>query len=138
MWRVRPLCRAGGFDARLFAYHDEADGCLKLKNRGYRCLLAPSVRVSHQGHATGSPSFLAKQYLIARNSILLARTHFPRYTLGRVLFFALLYLGASRLFPKSVDRKIAHMRVAGWLDGMISRGVRSAVRKLLLLPTEGS
>ncbi len=45
----------GGFDARIFLYHEDLDLCLRLRRSGWRLAFAPGMRaVHHMGTSTGS------------------------------------------------------------------------------------
>ena len=132
MWSVQAVCGAGGFDPRLFAYHDEADMSIKLKSRGYKILVVPSIRIMHKGHMPDSPGFLIKQYFIARNTMLLSGTHFSGITAGRILFFALIRLMMNYLYlNRNLSPKAIKMRIAGWSDGLMHRKIRNEIQNML-------
>jgi N-acetylglucosaminyl-diphospho-decaprenol L-rhamnosyltransferase len=78
---------AGGFDDRIFAYLEDVDLALRLREIGFRCRLAPEARGVHRHSATlGSGSreknrlmgwsrgYLLRRYGVMREPRLVART----------------------------------------------------------------
>lgn len=66
----------GGFDARLFAYYEEVDLCLRARSAGFHILCVPAARVHHDGMRGFLAGFtpLAAE-LKARNLVWLMRKH---------------------------------------------------------------
>jgi GT2 family glycosyltransferase len=54
--RVEALDEVGDFDEDLFLYLEELDLQLRLRQRGYECVLVPTARVMHKYRAEFSPS----------------------------------------------------------------------------------
>jgi GT2 family glycosyltransferase len=66
---------AGGFDDRLFFYHDEGDLCLRLVNLGHRVAYAHDVKVIHPFGRGRTPG---RAYYDMRNTVYLAaKYNFP-------------------------------------------------------------
>lgn len=129
--RVDAVVAAGGFDTRLFAYHEEIELCWRLQRRHWVCLLEPRAVARHLGPRGDARRERAKAYLVARNSILAARRNGGRWAVGHVLFWALaaglLYYGPVAL----TGDPAARATLAGWWDGLFGGEVRPAIRDLL-------
>jgi GT2 family glycosyltransferase len=54
----------GGFDERLFAYWEDVDLVLRLRNAGARCVLCPDARGTHEHSATLGSGSSRKNYLM--------------------------------------------------------------------------
>jgi GT2 family glycosyltransferase len=69
---------AGGFDERLFLYHEEEVLARRLDNIGIRTVLAPSAVIIHLGALSTSQvrDFAARQYY--RSAALTMMLHYPR------------------------------------------------------------
>ncbi|MCD4847676.1 MAG: glycosyltransferase family 2 protein [Candidatus Aegiribacteria sp.] len=74
LFRKEALQEAGGFDERIFMYFEDTDLCLRLRERGYKFLLAQSVEAEHiMGGSSSrgiaekweleSSAYLARKYL---------------------------------------------------------------------------
>lgn len=129
--RVDAALAAGGFDERLFAYHEEIELCWRLRRRHYLSVLEPRAVVRHRGPAGDPRRERAKAYLVARNSVLAARRNGGRLAAGLVLSWALaagiLYYGPLAL---TGDER-ARAALAGWWDGLRDGEIRPAIRNLL-------
>jgi GT2 family glycosyltransferase len=86
LYRRAAFERAGGFDERIFAYYEDLDLALRMRNAGGRCRLAPGARGLHAysetlGANTGrkyaltgwSRGYLLRVYGFAARPRLLAR-----------------------------------------------------------------
>jgi GT2 family glycosyltransferase len=62
----------GGFDERYFLYYEDADLCLRLRQRGYRVLYHPDSEVVHYGGASHTPG----------------RHALPAHSMGQLRYFA--------------------------------------------------
>jgi GT2 family glycosyltransferase len=54
--RMSALDEVGDFDELLFLYHDDLELQLRLRQRGYECVLVPAARVYHKYKADFSPA----------------------------------------------------------------------------------
>ena len=76
-YRLSAFRRLGGFDERLFAYWEDADLAIRLRELGWRCVLAPNARAEHRHGATiGAASPLQRKldafgrgYLLAKYGV---------------------------------------------------------------------
>ena len=75
----RAACeRFGGFDADYFAYMEDADLCLRVREAGWRVACAPRARVHHdRAAAAHGRQSLASLYYSTRNHLLLLQRHCP-------------------------------------------------------------
>lgn len=60
-----------GFDEYFFAYLEEIDLCLRLRQKGYKIFCVPQSLVYHLGAATSNRNLLLKTYLNHHNSLYL-------------------------------------------------------------------
>jgi GT2 family glycosyltransferase len=74
--RRAALERIGLLDENLFAYNEDVDWCLRARAAGFRIVYAGTAAIVHKGgsssaHRGSFPGW----YLVARNSVLIARKH---------------------------------------------------------------
>lgn len=62
-WDRGAFVEVGGFDERLFAYWEDVDLVLRLRQAGARCALAPGARGTHEHSATLGSGSSRKNYL---------------------------------------------------------------------------
>ncbi len=62
-WDRSAFAEVGGFDERLFAYWEDVDLVLRLRQAGARCALAPGARGTHEHSATLGSGSSRKNYL---------------------------------------------------------------------------
>ena len=75
----------GGFDTRFFAHMEEIDLCWRLKNRGYKIMIAPESVVYHVGGGTLPKENPQKTYLNFRNNLLLLLKNLHPDYIGSIL-----------------------------------------------------
>ena len=113
------LERAGLLDEALFAYAEDAELCVRIRNAGFAVVFVPDAKVWHVGSAsTGGLTSPASLYYNARNMIVVAERHAPLpYGLRalRRLLIVVANLAASR--------SVAGMRAVleGWRDARRGR-----------------
>jgi GT2 family glycosyltransferase len=76
LWRAAALEHVGLLDERFFAYHEDADWCLRARRAGYRVVYAGTSAILHKGaSSSGSPQngSALMYYLLGRNGVLFAR-----------------------------------------------------------------
>lgn len=116
------LERGVGFDARLFAFREEEDLGLGAKKKGFRSVLVTGAVIENTEVSESVRGSCVQAYLIARNSVLIARKHSGRAAATlHVLYITLASLknwisGAGRT-PAFSSRA----RVRGVLDALKGR-----------------
>ncbi len=128
------LNEVGLFDEEFFAYHEEADWCVRAKKRGFKVVFVPGAKVLHVGQAaTGGAKYAsAKRYFVGRNSVLFARKHASCLQWCKFLacFSVSLPLAYLRELPRG-QSKGAILKLQGFIDGL--RGRKPPLEKLGLL-----
>jgi GT2 family glycosyltransferase len=110
--------RLGAFDEQLFAYVEDADWSLRVRDAGLPLLVTPTARVRHRVSAStggeGSPDAI---YYSVRNLLTVCERHAPLGTLGtwRRRLTALAAFSAQALLGR---RRRAGLRAVrdGWRD----------------------
>lgn len=119
--RVRAAQQVGGFDESLFAYHDEVDLCWRLNRAHWAVLFEPRAVVRHDGPDADPARRRMKAYLIARNSLRVARKNAGAWGWLRVAAWALaatlVYYGPLAIGGDAEARAY----LAGWRDGALGR-----------------
>jgi len=113
-YRRRAFEAAGGFDAALFAYGEDADLALRLRRAGWRAAAAPQARGVHLGGASvgaGSPlqrrlGGFARGFLLRRYGVLRSRAA------PRALAIEALVIGWGLVRFRTAIPLTA--RIAGW------------------------
>lgn len=123
--RSSALREVGLLDENFWAYVEDLDLSVRLRQHGYRLLYAPRARVWHWDGATtvqslGSGSQQFRQYLSTRNMLFLARKHLrwwhaPTFILG-FLVSHLAFYSALRLWRRDFRAFAALFR--GVRDGL--------------------
>ncbi len=65
--------KIGPMNEDYFLYYEDADWCLRARNKGFKCVLAPKAKIWHKCSRSaqeGSPSYI---YYHSRNGLMLAR-----------------------------------------------------------------
>jgi GT2 family glycosyltransferase len=106
------LAELGGFDARYFMYHEDADLSLRARSRGYRVLCAADAVVTHHYDLQMSPS---KLYFLERNRLLTLLKNLEGRTLLRLGFPLLLTELATWAFALSRGPAYLGARARGYL-----------------------
>jgi GT2 family glycosyltransferase len=65
--RMDAVRAVGGIEARFFAYYEDVDLCLRLKQRGFLLTVDPDLRVVHQGSQSAPTLGRRRAYLLLRN-----------------------------------------------------------------------
>jgi GT2 family glycosyltransferase len=103
--RATALRDAGKLNDRYFLYFEDVELCHRLRQHGWRCLLAPRARVQHAGYAsTSGERVLWRYYYGARNRLYF----FHQYATGLTWLNCML-----RLF----GRLLRHMLGTPFLSG---------------------
>jgi len=110
---------AGGFDERIFLYHEEDDLAARVQGRGRTLLLVPQARLLHY-HARSSPARLSVQMEDALSLIYYFRKHGTRLEAALV---------RPVLLGRCLGRWIKHQARA--LAGRDPRGLAPVYRRLL-------
>lgn len=83
--RASALRALGGPEPAFFAYLEDADLALRLRDAGHETLFAPRAVALHEGSASTGGRSRVKALLVARNRRLLFRLHGPRAVRARLL-----------------------------------------------------
>ncbi len=120
--RCNALGDVGLLDERFWAYLEDVEWSVRFLKKGYRLALAPQARVWHGDGATwvralGCGSQAKRQYLSARNMLLLARKHaawwqLPTCLLGFLVNYVAFYT-ALRLWQRDLPAAWALYRGVG-------------------------
>ena len=108
-----------GFDERFFLYAEDMDLCRRARRRGARVLVAPDVRITHQGGASagraGSPGLSAARRVVALGTFL--RLHHGPWAAriyGSVVIATRGMPALAHRLRGSGDTVSAAMTKAGW------------------------
>ncbi len=95
----------GGFDERLFAYWEDVDLVLRMRQRGFRCALAAGARGDHEHSATLGSGSARKNYLMGfgRGYVLSKWGVVSPRRLGPVLARELLLCAGQAVFDRNLD-----------------------------------
>lgn len=116
--RRQVLKDVGLFDERFFAYHEDADFCMRARRAGYRCIYNPRGMMWHKVSATTRATPHIQDYLRAKGRILFFVKHLHGIRLMLVLFYELYRLAkvwAWRLRDGQIENARAYSR--GLWDG---------------------
>lgn len=102
----------GGFEERLYFYHEEPEYCFRTFQRGYQTYLYPSVVIRHMV-TSSSRNFGPRTRYFIRNVILMDLWYYPglQAFIRALIHLPLLY----RRLPKLRRHPLALVR--GWLEG---------------------
>jgi GT2 family glycosyltransferase len=118
------LERTGLFDEAFFAYLEDVDLCVRARAAGFRVVFAPAAIVYHKMHAsTGGPGYVtARQYLVARNTVLFARKHASARERVRLVAWIVgtLPFQLARRFVRREHHGVI-LKIRGYLDGLRNR-----------------
>ena len=95
--RRRPFSEVGGFDEAFFMYCEDFDLGWRLRLRGYRSLLAPKAKVSHEFSASLGRMSPTKVYWVHRNYLRSMLKNYQASSLARGLPQFLMFTAAKSL-----------------------------------------
>jgi len=76
-----------GFDEYFFAYNEEVDLCIRLRQKGYRIYCVPKSVVFHYGAYTSNKNLAQKIYLMHHNNLYLILKHYSLWPYFPIIFF---------------------------------------------------
>ncbi len=118
--RASALGEAGLLDEGFFLYFEELELCHRLRGRGFRCVVVPSVRVEHEGGGVPAPRSAPSAYFSHRN-----RLRFIRMTsrgagrFARILRAVAMEVPALGGLLRTPRDPWVRARVRGDLDGLV-------------------
>ncbi len=95
VYRRDAFLAAGGFDERFFAYLEDVDLALRLRERGWQMLFLPQLVAYHQGGATSRKMGNLRQRMTVRNWWWLLIKNYPSRTWRRYWWPILLERGRN-------------------------------------------
>jgi len=116
---------AGMLDGDYFAYHEDVEFCLKVREAGFAVRLVGDVRALHDAHhSTGGGYNPARKYMMAVNTVWFLRRHGTPLRWASFLLFDVLSLPFAWLL-RSAKGEAAGVRAKarGTLDGLRGRRV---------------
>ncbi|MBK1813896.1 glycosyltransferase family 2 protein [Clostridium sp. YIM B02505] len=107
----------GVFDSRFFAYFEDTDLALRLKNAGFKAALVKSAVVYHMHSATGKKESPFKEYYLTRNFFLYQKKNSSsiRYYMNMPFYIKAMIDRTAQLL-KAKEFECAKARVKGILD----------------------
>ena len=115
--------RAGLLDDDLFAYVEDVDWSLRIREAGFECVFVPAARAAHALTAsTGGAASTATVYYGTRNTIVVCERHLPLGVVGTAVR-RVCVLGAFLAHAALVLRSGAAVRAVldGWRDARAGR-----------------
>lgn len=123
--RVSALDTAGLLDEGFFLYFEELELCHRLRDRRFRCVVVPSVRVEHEGGGVPAPRSAVSAYFSHRNRLRFLRmTSRGMARVAKTLRAVAMEAPAIRDLVRNPGDPWVRARVRGDLDGL--RGVSGA------------
>jgi GT2 family glycosyltransferase len=111
--------RAGLLDESLFAYAEDTEWCLRIREAGFGVVFVPEAKVWHVGSAsTGGLRSPTSLYYDTRNMIVVAERHDPRHSLAAAVRRGVV-LGAH--LASARDASGVRATVKGWRDARRGR-----------------
>lgn len=102
MIKLDVIEKVGLFDEKFFAYYEDLDLCLRMKNKGYKILAVPSAEAEHKLSSSTNGS-LVKTYFKIRNVNYLMKKH----GLGGLLFdLSLYFILIPNEFRRHLDKPL--------------------------------
>ena len=129
----------GGFDARFFAYYEDADLAWRARMRGWRCVYEPKAIAYHFHSATLGHESPRKLYLVGRNRVRMLAKNATGAHLLRVGPAILAYELAYVVFVAFASRTLAPLRgrLRGLLEWRTFRRLGAAGRRAVELDDSG-
>ncbi|HLD14997.1 MAG TPA: glycosyltransferase family 2 protein [Candidatus Nanoarchaeia archaeon] len=119
MYDVDKIKKVGFYDDNIFVYYEALDYQLRVKNAGYKVLIAPKAKVWHKG-GRSQPTRIIFDYYTTRNRILVMEKH-ARFS-DKFFFFLYLFFFAT---PSNLLRRIVKLKfkstkwfLIGLFDGL--------------------
>ncbi len=104
------LEEAGLFDENFFLFFEDIDLCLRLRQKGFRLVFDPRVKVYHAGGASTSRQRLASRLEYRRSQVYFYRKHNSRLSLFLLLLYLRLTFFFWRLFVLKTTEEKAFLR----------------------------
>jgi hypothetical protein len=133
VWR-----RVGLFDARFFAYLEDADFCHRVMSAGYEMRYEPSAALYHKVSSTATWDSPGYTYLNVRNKILFLRKHCLPWTwlagIHRTVYYVVRQLFRALLLKRNGPALRAVLY--GLADGLSAEETRHGAGRLAELRSD--
>ena len=124
--RLTAFFESGAFDEGFFAYHDEPDLCFRMRKRGWRTVLMTGCSAQHKGIEHEPVRVLAKEYMVARNSVLFMKKHGGIFRWSKFLLF--LAAAVIAWYPgAAMGDGLKSKRLQGFRDGFSGETIRPEI-----------
>jgi GT2 family glycosyltransferase len=128
LYRKKMLDELGGYDERLFAYHEESDLCMRAFLSGWKCVYAPSAVAYHRRSASFNRVRGSMFYYHTRNRLWFIYKYSPVSMIVKNLFW--IVFTELRIFRIVVFReRVLFSYVRGTFDGFRGMPALAAARR---------
>ena len=117
LMKMSVLREVGIFDEKYFAMYEEVDLCRRIKDAGYKIVIAPKSKVWHFGSQSIKKTSAFRIYYSYRNRLRYILKHnkgFNKLFYGKILCSIYLYKILKFAFKKRFDRSWAILKGIGW------------------------
>jgi GT2 family glycosyltransferase len=106
---------AGGFDKNFFLYFEDIDLCRRMREKGYRLVFFPGVKVIHVGGASTSQGKWRSRLEYRRSQIQYYRKHNSELSLRLLRAYLRVDFSWQRLRHRAPEEKSALRELESWI-----------------------